>query len=113
MKLKTESSNNGENVAILVAIAVNEDGYREALGAAEGMKEARPAQLLPVAQEPRPGRREAHRRRQAAGDAADVFKHGTISLIENSTQVICILIQSELYEKIIRDIVECKCLELI
>ena len=28
-----------ENVAILVAIAVNEDGYREALGAAEGMKE--------------------------------------------------------------------------
>ena len=28
-----------ENVAILVAIAVNENGYREALGAAEGMKE--------------------------------------------------------------------------
>ena len=28
-----------ENVPILVAIAVNEDGYREALGAAEGMKE--------------------------------------------------------------------------
>ena len=28
-----------ENVAILVAIAVNEDGYREVLGAAEGMKE--------------------------------------------------------------------------
>ena len=28
-----------ENVAFLVAIAVNEDGYREALGAAEGMKE--------------------------------------------------------------------------
>ena len=28
-----------ENVAILVAIAVNEDGFREALGAAEGMKE--------------------------------------------------------------------------
>ena len=27
-----------ENVAILVAIAVNEDGYREVLGAAEGMK---------------------------------------------------------------------------
>ena len=27
-----------ENVAILVAIAVNEDGYRELLGAAEGMK---------------------------------------------------------------------------
>ena len=28
-----------ENVDILVAIAVNEDGYREVLGAAEGMKE--------------------------------------------------------------------------
>ena len=28
-----------ENVAILVAIAVNEDGYREVLGAAEGVKE--------------------------------------------------------------------------
>ena len=28
-----------ENVAILVAIAVNKDGYREVLGAAEGMKE--------------------------------------------------------------------------
>ena len=27
-----------ENIAILVAIAVNEDGYREVLGAAEGMK---------------------------------------------------------------------------
>ena len=28
-----------ENIAILVAIAVNEDGYREVLDAAEGMKE--------------------------------------------------------------------------
>ena len=28
-----------ENVAVLVAIAVNEGGYREVLGAAEGMKE--------------------------------------------------------------------------
>lgn len=28
-----------ENVSILVAIAVNQDGYREVLGAAEGMKE--------------------------------------------------------------------------
>jgi len=28
-----------ENVSILIAIAVNEDGYREVLGAAEGMKE--------------------------------------------------------------------------
>lgn len=28
-----------ENVSVLVAIAVNEYGYREVLGAAEGMKE--------------------------------------------------------------------------
>lgn len=28
-----------ENMTILAAIAVNEDGYREVLGAAEGMKE--------------------------------------------------------------------------
>jgi transposase-like protein len=28
-----------ENVSVLVAIAINEDGYREVLGAAEGMKE--------------------------------------------------------------------------
>ena len=28
-----------ENVAVLVAIAVNEDGFREVLGATEGMKE--------------------------------------------------------------------------
>ena len=28
-----------ENVAILVATTVNEEGYREVLGAAEGMKE--------------------------------------------------------------------------
>ena len=28
-----------ENVAVLVANAVNEDGYREVLGAAKGMKE--------------------------------------------------------------------------
>ena len=32
-----------ENVSILVAIAVNEDGYREVLGAAEGMKEDKAA----------------------------------------------------------------------
>ena len=30
-----------ENVAVLVAIAVNVDGYREALGTAEGMKEGK------------------------------------------------------------------------
>ena len=28
-----------ENVSVLVALAVNEDGYREVIGAAEGMKE--------------------------------------------------------------------------
>jgi len=28
-----------ENVAVLIALAVNEDGYREVIGAAEGMKE--------------------------------------------------------------------------
>ena len=31
-----------ENVVILVAIAVNENGFREVLGGAEGMKEDRP-----------------------------------------------------------------------
>lgn len=30
-----------ENVAILVAIAVNEDGFRDVLGSVEGMKEAK------------------------------------------------------------------------
>ena len=34
-----------ENVAILVAIAVNEDGFREVLGAAEGMKEDKASQV--------------------------------------------------------------------
>lgn len=34
-----------ENVAILITIAVNDNGYREVLGAAEGMKEdTRPAE---------------------------------------------------------------------
>lgn len=32
-----------ENVSILVAIAVNEDGYREVIGAKEGMKEDKPS----------------------------------------------------------------------
>ena len=32
-----------KNATILAAIAVNEDGYREVLSAAEGMKEDRPA----------------------------------------------------------------------
>ena len=35
-----------ENVAILVAIAVNEDGYREVLGAAEGMASLKPLPAL-------------------------------------------------------------------
>lgn len=34
-----------ENVAILIAMAVNEDGYREVIGAAEGMKEDRASWL--------------------------------------------------------------------
>ena len=55
-----------ENVAILVAIAVNEDGYREVLGAAEGMKggQVQLGQLLPVAAWPRSGRCETHCWRQ-------------------------------------------------
>ena len=36
-----------QNVAILVAIAVNEDGYREVIGAAEGMKEDRKIRRVP------------------------------------------------------------------
>ncbi len=34
-----------ENVAILIAMAVNEDGYREVIGAAEGTKEDRASWL--------------------------------------------------------------------
>ncbi len=34
-----------ENIAILIAMAVNEDGYREVIGAAEGMKEDRASWL--------------------------------------------------------------------
>jgi transposase-like protein len=37
--LKRNWGGNYENVSVLVAIGVNEDGYREVLGAAEGMKE--------------------------------------------------------------------------
>lgn len=40
--------------------------------------------------------------------AAGELKHGTISLIENGTLVIGILTQSELYEKTISNMVECK-----
>lgn len=35
-----------ENVSILVALGVNEDGYREVIGAAEGMKEDKASWLL-------------------------------------------------------------------
>lgn len=34
-----------ENVAILVAMAVNQDGFREVIGSAEGMKEDRDSWL--------------------------------------------------------------------
>jgi len=37
--LKRNWGGSFENVSVLVAIGVNEDGYREVLGAAEGMKE--------------------------------------------------------------------------
>ena len=40
--------------------------------------------------------------------AAGELKHGTISLIENGTLVVGILTQSELYEKTISNLVECK-----
>lgn len=40
--------------------------------------------------------------------AAGELKHGTISLIEDSTLVIGVLTQSELYEKTISNMVECK-----
>lgn len=54
-----------------VVIAVNEDGYREVLGAAEGMKEDKSSWVgfLPVAQLPRSGWREARCRRQMSGEA--------------------------------------------
>ena len=60
-----------ENVAVLVAIAVNEDGFREVLGAAEGMKEDKASwgQFLPMAPWTRLGRRKTHRRGQVHGDA--------------------------------------------
>ncbi len=40
--------------------------------------------------------------------AAGELKHGTISLIENNTLVIGVLTQSELYEKTVSNMVECK-----
>lgn len=54
-----------ENVSILVAIAVNKNGYREVLGAAEGMKEDKTSwgQLLSRSTQTRPERRQTHRGR--------------------------------------------------
>lgn len=51
-----------ENVAILVAIAVNEDGYCEVLGTAEGMKKDKASWVLAflVAAWPWLGQRETH-----------------------------------------------------
>ena len=40
--------------------------------------------------------------------AAGELKHGTISLIEQGTLVIGVLTQSELYEKTISNMLECK-----
>lgn len=40
--------------------------------------------------------------------AAGELKHGTISLIEQGTLVIGVLTQSELYEKTVSNMVECK-----
>lgn len=46
-----------ENVAVLIAIAVNEDGYREALSAAEGMKGTKlVGPILPMTAKAFPGR---------------------------------------------------------
>lgn len=55
-----------ENVAVLVAIAVNEGGYREVLRVAEGMKEDKASWVtfFQMAQEQRLRRCEAHCRRQ-------------------------------------------------
>ena len=55
-----------ENVAILVAIAVNEDGYHEVLGAAEGMKEDRASwvSFFQWLRSTLPGWRETHCGRQ-------------------------------------------------
>lgn len=40
--------------------------------------------------------------------AAGELKHGTISLVEDNTLVIGVLTQSELYEKTISNMAECK-----
>ena len=60
-----------ENVAILVAIAVNEDGYREVLGAAEGMKEDKASwvSFFQWLKGRGSGWREAHCWRQVSGHA--------------------------------------------
>lgn len=56
-----------ENVAILVATAVNEDGYRGVLGAAEGMKKDKSRWVsLSAAPRSRSGRCKTHRWRQVS-----------------------------------------------
>ena len=75
-----------ENVSILVAIAVNEDGYREVLGAAEGMKEDKASlgKLFSMAEKPGPGRRETHCGRQVswhAGSHRRGLSGGQISMV--------------------------------
>ena len=60
-----------ENVAVLVEIAVNEDGFREVFRCCRGDEggQGQLGQLLTVASRTRSGRREAYRRRQVSGDA--------------------------------------------
>ena len=68
-----------ENVAILVAIAVNEDGYREVLGAAEGMKEDKESwkEFFSVAAQPWIEGHQAHCWRQ-------VPRHARKQLVKSS-----------------------------
>ena len=53
-----------ENVSVLVAIAVNKDGYREVLGAAEGMKEDKASWVNFLQPSPRPTSPKRRRRRR-------------------------------------------------
>ena len=79
-----------ENVAILVAIAVNEDGYREVLGAAEGMKEDKAAQ-------PRIEGHQAHCWRQVpgyAGSCGRSVSRGQIPALYGSFLPQCVFCRS-------------------
>lgn len=55
-----------ENVAVMIAVGVDDDGYREVAGVAEGLTEssAAPAGIPVLAAVPRPSRRADGRRRQ-------------------------------------------------